>query len=105
KTDMLAQAADHVAGMRDHRLLAVLQHFDRKILRLVDLVAGHNPRPQRAEGVEAFADVARVVHALAPGIALADVPADHIAENVIERLGFAHLARALADHRAELAFE
>src|SRR5689334_12748432 len=105
KTDVLAQTADHVAGMRRHRLFAVLQNFNRKVLRLVDLVPCYDPRSERAEGVEPLANITRVVHALAPRIALADVPAHHVPEHVIERLRFRDLARPLADHRAKLALE
>src|SRR6185436_5955425 len=105
KSNMLAQPADHVARVRGHRLFAVLQNFDRKILRLVDLVSRHDPWTQRAESIEAFANITCVVHALAPGIALADIPADRVTENVIERLGFVHLARPLADDGAKLALE
>src|SRR5437773_5287902 len=102
---MLAQAANHVASVRGHHFFTVLQDFDRKILWLVDLFARYDPRAQCAEGVEALANITCVMHALALGIALADIPADRITEDVIERLRFAHFARALADHRAELALE
>src|SRR6266704_3410895 len=105
KTDVLAQAADHVAGVRAHRGLAVLLDADREILVIVDLVARDDPGPQAREGVEDLADVARVLPAAAPGIALAEVPANGIAENVIESLLFADVARGLSDHRAQLAFE
>src|SRR6266567_2362781 len=105
KADMLAQSADHVAGVRAHRELAVLLDADREVLRIVDLVARDDPGPQAREGVEALADVARVLPAAAPGIALAEVPANGIAENVIESLLFADVARGLSDHRAQLAFE
>ena len=46
KADMLAQAADHVAGVRGHRFFAVLQNLDRKILRLFNFITRHDPRPQ-----------------------------------------------------------
>src|SRR5712691_13384894 len=46
KADVLAQAADHVAGMRAHRKLAVLLDADREILGIVDLVARDDPGPQ-----------------------------------------------------------
>src|SRR5438128_1629325 len=105
KTDVLAQAADHVAGVRAHRGLAVLFDADREVLRIVDLVARDDPGPQAREGVEALADVPGVLPAAAPGIALAEVPANGVTENVIERLVLAHLPRGLADHRAQLAFE
>src|SRR6266851_6906467 len=105
KADVLAQPADHVAGVRAHRELAVLLDADREALRIVDLVARDDPGPQAREGVEALADVARVLPAAAPGIALAEVPANGIAENVIESLLFADVARGLSDHRAQLAFE
>src|SRR5712692_4013838 len=105
KADVLAQSADHVAGMRAHRGLAVLLDADREVLRIVDLVARDDPGPQARESIEALADVARVLPAAAPGIALAEVPANGVAENVIESLLLADMARGLSDHRAELAFE
>src|SRR5216683_4901121 len=61
KANVLAKAADHVAGMRAHGELAVLLDADREVLRIVDLVARHDPRSEAGEGVEAFADVARVL--------------------------------------------
>src|ERR1043166_1396628 len=85
KSDVLSDPANHVAGMSRHGFFAILQNFDRKILRFVDFVARHNPRSQAAEGVEAFADVAGIMHSFAPGIPLADIPADGVAENVLWR--------------------
>src|SRR5207245_10879147 len=77
----------------------------REVLGIVDLVARHDPRPEAGEGVEAFADVARVLPAAPPGIALAEVPANRVAEHAVERLLFADVACRLSDHRAQLAFE
>src|SRR6266581_1406126 len=105
KANVLAKAADHVAGMRAHGDLAVLLDADREVLRIVDLVASHDPRSQAGEGIEAFADVARVLPAPPPGIALTEVPANRVAEHVLERLVFADVARRLSDHRAQFAFE
>src|SRR5262245_44055739 len=85
KSDMLAQTANHVARVRGHDLFAVLQHLDRKILRLIDLVSGHDPRPQRNKGLEPFSNIARVIHGIAPLVPLADIPADRVAEYMIER--------------------
>src|SRR6266581_2128295 len=105
KANVLAKPADHVAGMRAHGELAVLLDADREVLRIVDLVARHDPRSEAGEGVEAFADVARVLPAPPPGIALAEVPANRVAEHVVERLVFADVACRLSDHRAQFAFE
>src|SRR5213596_3369486 len=105
EADVLAEAADHVAGMRAHGELAVLLDADREVLRIVDLVARHDPRPEAGEGIESFADVARVLPAPPPGIALAEVPANRVAEHVFERPVFADVARRLSDHRAQFAFE
>src|SRR5262245_20456408 len=52
ETDEIAQPVDHVPGVRSHHGLAVLLDHDTDILRLADLVAGHDPRAQAAEGVE-----------------------------------------------------
>src|SRR5882672_4441547 len=82
EADVLAQRADHVAGMRAHHGRAVLLDADREVLRVVDLVARDDPRPEAGEGVESLADVPRVVPPLAPGIALAEVPQDGVAEDV-----------------------
>src|SRR5215475_1123729 len=105
KSDMLAQTANHVARVRGHDLFAVLQHLDRKILRLIDLVSGHDPRPQRTKGIEPFSNIARVMHALAPRVPLADIPTDRVAEYIAERLILGNFPRPFADHRAKFAFE
>src|SRR5438067_12376718 len=91
--------------MRAHGELAVLLDADREALRIVDLVARHDPRSEAGEGVEALADVARVLPAPPPGIALAEVPANRVAEHVVESPVFADVACRLSDHRAQLAFE
>ena len=105
KTDMIAQPANHIAGMRRHRFFAVLQNFYCQILRFIDLIPGHDPWTQSAESIESFANIARVLHAFSPGIALADVPADGITKNIIERLFFSHFTGPFADDGAELALE
>src|SRR5262249_22639734 len=84
---------------------AILLDPDREVLGVVDLVARDDPRTQAGEGIEALADVPGVLPAPAPGIALAEVPQDRVAEYVIERRVLAHAARCLADDRAQLAFE
>src|SRR6185436_10954217 len=104
KTDEIAQPVDHVRGVRLHHGLAILRHVDAHVLRFGDLVRGHDPRPQPAEGIEALADVARVVAALPPRVADADVPAHRVAVDVIERLLRRDLSRGAADDGAELAF-
>src|SRR5262245_58912142 len=105
EADVLAQGADHVAGVRAHRELAVLLDPDRQVLRIVDLVARHDPRPEASEGVEALADVAGVVPAASPRVALAEVPEDRVADNVLERLLLAVVPRGAADYGAQLALE
>src|SRR5580765_3158603 len=67
KADVLAHAADHVAGMRGHDMLAVQLDVDAHILRLGQLVARHDPGAERGKGVEALADVARVLTVASPG--------------------------------------
>jgi hypothetical protein len=52
-----------------HHGAAVLLDVDAQVLRLADFVAGDDPWSEPAECVEALADVARVVPALAPGVA------------------------------------
>src|SRR2546427_13295864 len=99
KPDVIPQAADHVASVRGHRRPAVQLDLDAHVLRLGQLVARDDPRPERGEGIEALADVARVLAAAPPGGAPAGVPADGVAENVLERPGPAHPARAAADDR------
>ena len=91
--------------MRGHDLFAVLQYFDREILRLADFVLGHDPWPQTAERVKTLSNVPCIVHAAPPRIALADVPAHQVTENVIERLILGHFPGPLADHGAEFALE
>src|SRR5262245_12985598 len=105
EADVVAQPADHVTGVRVHDGLAVLLDADLEVLRLVDLIARHDPGPQSRERVEALADVARVLTSAPPRIALAEVPADGIAEDVVERFGLGDLAGGLPDHRAQLALE
>ena len=83
KADVFAQAADHVAGVR--RSSTSLPFCKTVIERFCGSPISsrrHDPRTERGKRIEAFADVARVVHALAPRIALADVPAHHVAEDV-----------------------
>src|SRR5258707_4241710 len=91
--------------MRAHVDLAVLHDEYREVLRVVVSAGRHDPRSEAGEGIEAFADVARVLPAPPPGIALAEVPANRVAEHVLERLLFADVARSLSDHRAQFAFE
>src|SRR4051812_14506107 len=95
--DVLAHAADHVAGVRLHLGLAVLLDAHGEVLRIGDLVARDDPRPEPGERVEALADVARVLPPATPGIALAEIPADGVAEDVIERVRLAHAARGRPD--------
>src|SRR5438093_52069 len=105
EADVLAQGADHVAGVRGHREAAVLLDADREVLRVVDLLARDDPGPEAREGVETLADVARVVPAASPWIALAEVPQDGVAEDVVERAVLGDVPRGPADHRAQLALE
>src|SRR5262245_56966418 len=105
EADQVAQPVDHVRGVRAHHVLAVLLDVDVQVLRLADLVAADDPRPQPAEGIEALADVARVVAAYAPRIADADVPAHRVAVDVVEGALRGDVPRRLADHRAQLALE
>ena len=102
---MVPHPADHVAGVGAHDLLAVVPRSEVEVLRLRDLVPGDDPGPLRAEGVEPLADVAGVLLAPAPGVPLADVPADGVAEDVVQRLLFGDLAGGLADDHAQLALE
>src|SRR5678815_5665700 len=64
--------------------------------------AGDDRRAHRLERVRVLAPPDRSVPAL-PG-ALADVVADRVAEDAIERLGFRHALATLADHRHQLPF-
>jgi len=105
KPDVLAQGADHVAGMGLHHRLAVLFHADVQVLRVVDFVAGDDPGPEAREGVEALANVAGVVAALSPGVAQAEIPAYEVAEHVLERPLLGDFARRPADDGAQLALE
>src|SRR5690349_173355 len=85
EADKVAQAVDHVRCVRLHHDLAVLLDVDAQVLRLANLVAGDDPGTEPAERVEAFADVARIVPAFSPGVADADVPAQGIAVDMVER--------------------
>src|SRR5262249_37803360 len=100
KANQIAQAIDHVRSVRPHHVFAVLLDIDVNVLRLADLVAGDDPGPQAAERVEALADVARVVAALAPGVADTDVPAHRVAVDVIERVVLGDVSRRKADDGA-----
>src|SRR5580765_8808171 len=105
EADVLAQRADHVARVRAHGEAAVLLDADREGLRVVDLVARDDPRAQARERVETLADVARVVPAASPWIALAEIPPDGVAEHMLERTVVGDVPRGPADHRAQLALE
>ena len=48
-------------GVRGHDVLAVQLDVDARVLWLGQLVLGDDPRAERGEGVEALADVARVL--------------------------------------------
>src|SRR5512146_2283617 len=103
--DVIAQRTDHVPGMRGHHIFAVLLHAYGQVLRIGDFVAGHNPGPESREGIESLPDVAGIVHTLAPGVALAEVPADGVAEDVLKSALLGHIPGGLPDYRAQLAFE
>src|SRR6185503_17347332 len=57
------------------------------------------------KAVEALADVARVLAVASPGVALADVPADGVAEHVIQGPRLACAACCAADDGAQLGLE
>ena len=76
KPNVVVQIADHVARPCGHHDLAVLLDLELEIVRVGNLIRSGDPRPQPGEGIEAFADVARVLFADAPGIALTEVPKD-----------------------------
>ena len=102
---MVEQIADHVPGPGGHLGLAVLVDMKPEVVRIGNLVRGGDPRTQTGEGIETLADVARVLAPDAPGIALAEVPENQIAEDMTQGLLRADLVRGPPDDGAQFALE
>src|SRR5436305_1580631 len=105
------EAADvaHERGHAEHHRLraAVLEaaavHVEphRQRLRICDLVARDEPRPDRAEGVAALALVP-LPAPLELVLAFRDVVDDAVARDMRQRIGLGDVARLAADHDTEL---
>ncbi len=95
-------AEDHGAGVAALALLTVDVEPHVEVLHVLDLVLGDEPRPDRPEGLAAFALVPLAAGALDLEGALGDVVRHEIAGDGVLRLGAVEIARALADDDAEL---
>src|SRR3989442_2606308 len=76
EADVLAQPADHVAGVGPHGRLAVLLHFDGEVLRLVDLAARSASTPPRGVNAGAPLEVPPALVGAPPRGAAGAVPAE-----------------------------
>jgi hypothetical protein len=101
--DQIRHIEHHGGGRAALALLAVDVGVHGELLRVLDLVLGDQPRPQRPEtlGALALADGLPVLHLEG---ALRHVVGDAIAGDRVHRLVLGEIARALADDDAELAF-
>src|SRR5580692_4868715 len=108
--EILRAGPDDVTAVEDHGLgiaaLAFLAvdvepHFE--ILRILELVLGDEPRPERAEGLAAL-PLGPLPGALDLENALRDVVGEAIAGDDVERLVLGEIAGALANDDAELDF-
>src|SRR5262245_35217248 len=100
---------DQVLDPEDHRLgvaaltpLAIDVEPHLEVLRILDLVPGHEPRPNRAEGLAALALVPLPARTVDLEGALGYVVRQEIPRDRTHRLVAIEIARALADHDAEL---
>src|SRR5262245_19304823 len=103
--EVLAHAADELADAEDGVLPDVGEHLlagepdgDAEV---VGVETGDDPRAHGLEGVGVLAPPEGAVAAL-PG-ALADIVADGVTEDAVERLGLGNALAALADHHHQLA--
>ena len=101
--DQLRHAEDHGLGAAVLVAVAVDLEPHVEVLRVGDLVRGHQPGADRAEGVAALALVP-LAAALDLEVALGDVVDDAIAGDVVHRVGFGDVAGLLADDDAEFDF-
>src|SRR5271166_4069235 len=94
---------DHGLGVAALTLLAVDVEPHGKVLRILDLVLGDQPRPERTEGLAAF-PLGPLAGALDLEYAFGYVIGETIPGNRIQRLVLRKITRPLADHDAELDF-
>ncbi len=100
--DQMLGAEDHGARVAALALLAVDVEPHVEVLHVLDLVARHQPRPDRPEGLAAFALVPLAAGARDLEVALGDVVRHEIAGDGVLRFRLVEIARALADDDAEL---
>src|SRR5713226_505244 len=94
---------DHGRGRAGLAALAVDVEPHRQRLHVGDLVLGHEPGAERAEGVVRLA-LGPLAQALDLKIALGDVVADGVAGDVVERVGLGDVFGAAADDDGDFAF-
>ncbi len=95
---------DQFFGVGILQRLAVNQATHAQVVRVGDLVARHQIRPQRAEGVQRLAHDP-LVAALNLQVTRADIVAVHVPGNVVEGVRLAHVARPFADHNGQFRLE
>ena len=88
-------------GRRHLALLAVHVEPHLEILRVLDFVTGDEPRPDRPEGLAAFAFIPLSARAVDLKATLRHVIRQEIARDRAHRLASVEIACALADHDAE----
>ena len=99
--DLRPAVVDQVARVRVLAQLVVDPGADRERVRIADLVRRHQPRAERAVGVEGLAH--RHGRRAALPVAHRDVVADREARDDLVRAIARHVAAAAADHEGELA--
>ena len=100
--DKMFAAEDHRARVAALTALAVHVEPHVQVLRILDFIFGDEPRPDRAEGLAAFALVPLASRTLDLEYALRHVVRKEIAGDRILRLVLGEIARALAYDDAEL---
>ena len=99
--DKVLAAEDHRLGISALTPFAVDVEPHVQILRVLDLILGDEPWPDRAEGLAAFALVPLAAAALDLKYALGDIVAEEVARDCVLRLVLCQIPRAFADDDAE----
>ena len=99
----LGHGKDHRLGITGLATAAVYIKRHIKILRVRNVVAGHQPRPGWAKGVAGFT-LGPLPRQIRLKMALRDVIDDAIACNILQGIGFADIFSRFTDHHAKFDF-
>src|SRR5262245_14604477 len=92
---------DHGAGVALLPPLAIHREPHVEVLRILDLVLGDEPRPDRAEGLAALALVPLAARAFDLEYAFRHVVRQEVTGDDAHRLVAGEIARTAADHNAQ----